>query len=270
MTTKATFCFLHLSQWSLLKVRNTAETISKKIDIRIIFIDNSGGNVIFWVKPALKEGGTKMHLGNYLFTYVAIDDSKNKAKCNFSISIVDNTPPMFENCISKQTFYISSKNKTDQTIEWMEPFAYDSVDDRNIKLISSPHHGLYDVGVHVVNYTAVDRSNNTNTCSIEIIVKEKICENLQKPENGQHVCAKNETTLWCDFRCNFGFSFAVNETLIENMIVYCDIEKGTWSSGAVPECLEVIAPSSAKEVMTISFLSEDLLCEEIAENVSYF
>lgn len=211
-----------------------------------------------------------MYAGNYTFTYVAVDEAKNKAKCNFSISISDNTPPVFENCITSQTFYVTSKNNTDHMIEWEEPFAYDNVDDRNITILTSLNHGFLNPGEHLANYTAVDKSGNKNSCLVNVSVKEKKCDELQNPENGLRICAKNDTKTWCDFRCNFGYGITDNETLIENVVLYCDNEAKVWSSESVPECSVVEQPNSVEEVLTISLHSENLLCEEIAQNVRKF
>lgn len=225
-------------------------------------------NVTFWVKPALKEGGTKMYSGNYSFTYVAVDDFKNKAKCNFSITIFDNIPPVFENCIVNQTFYVASKNNTDQMIEWEEPFAYDNVDDKNITILSSMSYGILNPGEYVANYTAIDKAGNSNVCLVTVIVKEKKCDELEKPENGLRICAKNETMTWCDFRCNFGFGITENDSVIENVVMHCENDKRVWSSESAPECSLIEQPNTVEEVLTISLHSDNLQCEEFAQNVS--
>lgn len=222
----------------------------------------------FWVKPALKEEGTKMYAGNYTFTYVAVDDFKNKAKCNFTILIKDNKAPVFENCIQNQTFYVASKNNTSQKIEWEEPFAYDNVDDKNITMLTNLTHGYLNPGDYIANYTAIDKAGNFNSCFMNITVKEKKCDELEKPENGQRICAKNETMTWCDFRCNFGYGFAVNDSVIENVVLNCNNDIRTWSS-EVPECSVVEQPNSVEEILTISLHSEELLCEEMAQNVCF-
>lgn len=208
-----------------------------------------------------------MYAGNYTFTYVAIDDFKNKAKCNFSIAIADITPPVFENCIVNQTFYVTLKNNTNQIVEWDEPFAYDNVDDKNITTFSSLKHGVLSLGTHKANYTAIDKSGNVNSCLVTIHVKEKKCNELEKPENGLRVCAKNETMTWCDFRCNFGFGINDNDSLIENVVLHCDNDKRVWSS-EVPECSVIEQPNSVEEILSISLHSDNLLCEEFAQNVS--
>lgn len=222
----------------------------------------------FWVKPALKEGGTKMYAGNYTFTYVAVDEFKNKAKCNFTISIFDKTPPVFENCISEQLFYVSSKNNTNLLIEWEEPSAYDNVDDKNITIIKSLEHGFLNVGNYLVNYTAIDKTGNANQCLVNVTVKEKKCDDLEKPEHGQRLCAKNETMTWCDFRCNFGYAMMENQIVVENSVYFCNNENRTWSIETIPECTAVEQPNSAEEILTISLNSEGHLCEDLLKNVS--
>lgn len=208
-----------------------------------------------------------MYAGFYNFTYVAVDDFKNKAKCNFSILIADLTPPVFENCQTNQTFFVSAKNNTDQMVEWEEPFAYDNVDDKNITITSSLQHGFLSPGEYFINYTAIDKSGNANFCFINITVKEKKCDELDKPENGLRVCAKNDTKTWCDFRCNFGYGITENDSVIENRVLSCDNDKRLWSDEA-PECSAVEQPNSVEEVLTISLHSDNLLCEDVAQNVS--
>ena len=210
-----------------------------------------------------------MYAGNYTFTYVAVDDFKNKAKCNFTLLIGDNKPPTFENCITNQTFYVPSKNNTDQKVEWEEPFAFDNVDDKNVTILASLAHGFFNPGEYVANYTAVDKAGNANSCIINITVKEKKCDELGKPENGQRICAKNDTMTWCDFRCNFGFGFAENDSVVENVVLSCNNEKRFWSSEVIPECSVVEQPNSVEEILTISLHSEELLCEDMAQNVRF-
>lgn len=208
-----------------------------------------------------------MYAGNYTFTYVAVDDHKNKAKCNFTISIADTTPPVFENCIVNQTFYVISKNNTEQMIEWEEPLAYDSVDDKNITMTSSLQHGFLNPGDYLANYTAIDKSGNENSCVITVTVKERKCDELSKPENGLRVCAKNLTHTWCDFRCDFGFGFFGNESIIENVVLHCENEKRVWNDNP-PECSLIEQPTSVEEILTILLDSDNQSCQDISENVN--
>lgn len=229
--------------------------------------DNSENEVKFWVKPALNEEGTQMYTGEYRFTYVAVDEHKNKAKCNFTISIVDITPPIFENCINSQTIFISVGNKR---VEWDEPFAYDNVDDKNISVKRSDNFGDFNPGEYLIKYTAIDQSGNENYCNINLIVKEKKCEELEKPVNGQRVCFKNETHEWCDFRCDFGFGMYHNDFMLENVLTFCEKTASIWSIENLPECSLTEQPNSVEEIMTISLDTEHMACEDLEKNVSYF
>ena len=123
------------------------------------------------MKPALKEEGTKLYLGNYTFTYVAVDDFKNKARCNFSISVIDKTPPAIENCLAQQTFYVPKIFNNTELIEWEEPLAFDNANDENVTTFKSMNFSQLDVGSYQINYTFGDMSGNYNNCLIEVIVK---------------------------------------------------------------------------------------------------
>lgn len=228
--------------------------------------DNSEGDVKFWVKPALKEGGTSMNAGEYRFTYVAVDDHKNKAKCNFTITIVDTTAPVFENCNENQTVFITSGSRH---VEWDEPIAYDNVDDKDIKLTKN-HFGEFTAGKYRVRYTATDQSGNENYCTIELIVKEKKCEELEKPENGQRVCFKNETHEWCDFRCDFGYGMYQSDIMLENLVAYCDKTAAIWTIDSTPECSMIEQPNFVEEIMTISFDADHMACDDLEKNVSAY
>lgn len=154
-------------------------------------------------------------------------------------------------------------------IEWEEPSAFDNVDDKNITVVSNLRPGYFDPGEYSVNYTASDKSGNTNSCLITLTVKEKKCDDFDKPENGLRVCARNETNTWCDFRCNFGFGITENDSIIENVVLHCDNEKRIWSND-VPECSKIDQPNTVEEVLTISLGADDMLCEEVEQNVSFY
>lgn len=90
---------------------------------------------------------------------------------------------------------------------------------------------------------------------------------MEKPQNGQSVCAKNQTMTWCDIRCNFGYGLIEAETskLLENLVVYCDNENRTWNLEEIPECSIIEQPTSAKEVLSITVESDNLLCKDFSE-----
>lgn len=138
-------------------------------------VDNSNLNVTFWSKPALKENGTMLPRGDHVFTYVTVDAFKNKARCNFTISVLDVTPPVLDNCIDPEVIKIRSNNTL---VEWDEPIVYDNSNEP-INVTQSLKPGNISTGVHVVNYTAVDMSNNVNFCILNVTVEGKL-ENSYK------------------------------------------------------------------------------------------
>lgn len=102
---------------------------------------------------------------------MAVDDFKNKARCNFSISVIDNVPPTIENCLAQQTFYVPKILNNTELIEWEEPLAFDNANDENVTTFKSMNFSQLDVGSYQVNYTFGDMSGNFNSCLIEVIVK---------------------------------------------------------------------------------------------------
>lgn len=228
--------------------------------------DNSEDEVKFWLKPAINDG-TKFYAGEYRFTYVAVDEHKNKAKCNFTISIVDITPPVFENCIENKTVFISKENKR---VEWDEPFAYDNVDDKNISITQSHNFGDFNPGLYIVKYAAIDQSGNENYCQLNLTVKEKKCEELETPLNGLRVCFKNESHEWCDFRCDFGFGMYHNDIALVNVLTFCEKTAATWTIENIPECSFIEQPKTVEEIMTISLDTEHMACGDLEKNVGYF
>lgn len=110
-------------------------------------------------------------MGNHTFTYVAVDDFKNKAKCNFTISVIDKTPPVLENCVTEQIIFIPNKVNNEVLVEWEEPNAYDNVDDRNVTIIGDLEFGFLNEGQYKINYTIADNSGNINKCVVQLEVK---------------------------------------------------------------------------------------------------
>ncbi len=137
----------------------------------IKILDNSNKNITYWVKPSIKEQGVKLFKGYHTFQYIAVDDFKNKARCNFTIEIVDKIPPVIENCITDQLIYIKSKTNKDTLVEWEEPISWDNVDDKNVTVTKNLEFGYLAEGIYDVNYTVLDSSGNQNECHINLTVK---------------------------------------------------------------------------------------------------
>lgn len=228
--------------------------------------DNSGDNATLWSKPAIKDNGIKLYLGSHVFQYVAIDSFKNKERCNFTISVIDRTPPQLINgCYDPMPFYISSKiNKNESFIDWEEPQFFDN-SHRPIKLNKTLDFGYLNAGEYKGIYTAIDSSNNTNVCTLNVTVKELKCDNLESPLNGQTICAKNLTHTWCTITCHFGFALLFEENddnYMDNITLHCENKKPKWKQKIVPDCTATSEPKSVEEVISISLGSENYICND--------
>ncbi|KXJ84393.1 hypothetical protein RP20_CCG009862 [Aedes albopictus] len=232
----------------------------KRLNRPYVF-DNGGDNFTFWTKPAIKDSGTKLYNGTHLFTYVAVDSFKNKAKCNFTVTVIDKTAPVIENCNDPAPFYISSlENHNETMITWDEPIIFDN-SDNNVTVTRSIDFGYLDVGDYQVIYRAEDASGNSAECVLNITIKEYKCENLPSPPNGQTVCAKNVSHTWCEVSCFFDHTFHDRED--STAVLFCNNRDPKWHNDTIPECTAVEKPTAVEEVITISLGTEaDDLCDD--------
>ncbi|XP_065089093.1 sushi, von Willebrand factor type A, EGF and pentraxin domain-containing protein 1-like [Ochlerotatus camptorhynchus] len=223
--------------------------------------DNGGDNFTFWSKPAIKDNGTKLYNGTHLFTYVALDSFKNKAKCNFTVTVMDKTAPVIESCYNPAPFYISSsKNNNETYVTWDEPTVFDNSNE-NITMTRSIDFGYLDVGEYEVIYHAEDSAGNAAECMVNVTVKEYKCENLPSPPNGQTICAKNASHTWCEVSCLFDHTFHDRED--NSAILLCNNRNPKWHKDTIPECTAIEKPTAVEEVITISLGSDTTtLCND--------
>lgn len=134
--------------------------------------DNSNLNVSFWAEPAISDSGIHLSLGVHNFTYHAMDAFNNKAFCYFYITVVDDNPPVFENCINPPDVVINLTNDNNTTgwVEWDDPVVYDN-SNGNISLWQSLQPNYLGLGIYEVKYIATDAHNNSNSCVVNVTVK---------------------------------------------------------------------------------------------------
>lgn len=217
----------------------------------------SDGEITFWIKPAVKEEGAKLTMGDHTFYYVAIDSFKNKAKCNFTITVLDITPPIIENCINPPDIYIpttatASPNHT--FVDWDPPIIYDN-SNTEVNVTQSLLAGHLGIGVHSVTYHAVDLAGNENKCVMNVTVLPLQCDQLPSPVNGQSLCARNATHTWCEITCEFGHTMYSNETADEHtdtVKLFCDHDVAKWPIETVVDCTKIELPDSIEHVFSIT------------------
>lgn len=212
----------------------------------------------------------KLTLGEHTFTYNAVDAFKNKAKCNFVVTVIDITPPVLENCIDPPEIRIPITPKADPKlsfIDWDPPIIYDN-SNTELEVTQSIQPGFLGLGVHQIIYNATDPSGNHNSCVLNVIVKPMECEVLQSPANGQSLCAKNMTHTWCEITCDVGYAIfdELAENHMENFKLYCESEFAKWPYDNVPDCTQLELPEAIEQVFSITLNSEMPICNDGSED----
>lgn len=237
-----------------------------------VFVDNSDDNITYWLKPSVKEDGVKLTLGSHIFSYIAVDAFRNKARCNFTVTVLDITPPNIDNCINSPDIFIPISNNTNNNrtfVDWDAPIIYDNSNiDVNVSQSIQPGH--IGIGFHNVTYTATDSSGNQNTCTMNITVKPLLCNTLSSPGSGQSLCARNESHTWCDVICNLGYTFyGGDDEQSDNIRLLCENDNPQWTYDPLPDCTKVELPDSIEQVFSITFDDDGEICKNNSElNVS--
>ncbi|GAB0087495.1 sushi, von Willebrand factor type A, EGF and pentraxin domain-containing protein 1 [Sergentomyia squamirostris] len=224
--------------------------------------DNSGMNITYWTKPVLEVNTTKLNVGKNVFTYVAVDAFRNKASCNFTISVLDVTPPVLDNCIDPAVFNVRTYGPNRVKVEWEDPIIYDN-SNTQLNITQSLEPGYLSPGSYQVTYKATDAFNNSASCTINITVQELRCEKPNFPDNGKMICASNDTQMWCHMICDSGFAAydAYDENHMENFTLFCDHDKPRWKYEPMLDCTKLDLPTAVDEVLTISLDTDADFCD---------
>lgn len=228
--------------------------------------DNSNINVTYWTKPSVKPEGVRLTLGQHSFTYVAVDQFKNKAKCNFTITVKDTTKPVLDICIDPPEILIPSCSDTNRSacfIEWDDPIIYDN-SNTELAVTQSLEPGYLPVGIHRIQYTATDPSGNHAECQLNITVRQLRCDVLDSPTNGQALCAKNATHTWCEVTCDFGHAIydELEDSHLENFVLFCENNFAKWKYEIIPDCNALEQPSSVEQVISIALDENASVCSD--------
>jgi gliding motility-associated-like protein len=110
--------------------------------------------------------------GTTILTYVASDDFNNQSSCTFTISVVDNEPPVLT-CPTDITV-AASQNTCGANVSWDPATALDACDGTLTTASTSQPGDLFQVGTTPVLYTATDGSNNIGECTFNVTVTETV------------------------------------------------------------------------------------------------
>jgi hypothetical protein len=142
-------------------------------------------NVVTWVKPTASDncgvasivsndafyevaGYTLLPVGVNTITYTATDIHGNTTTASFTITVVDNQPPVITGCPSNITIN-AANNRCDQVVNWNPPTASDNCP--GVSLSTNHISGeTFQLGTTTVIYTATDHAGLVTTCSFNVTV----------------------------------------------------------------------------------------------------
>ena len=128
----------------------------------------------------LGSGGT-FPIGTFTETYIVSDGVGFTDTCSFSITVVDDDPPVFSNCPAN----ISTANDAGQcaaVVSWITPGVSDNCG--SVSLSSSHTPGSnFPVGVTTVDYVGIDGVGNADTCSFTVTVTDQEAPQITCPGN---------------------------------------------------------------------------------------
>lgn len=111
--------------------------------------------------------GDIFYVGTTPVTYTATDGAGNTATCNFSVTVIDNTPPVINNCPANIT--LNLKTHCDTTVIWNIPTVSDNCP--NPTMSPNINSGsTFQIGTTNVIYNASDAAGNTASCSFTVTV----------------------------------------------------------------------------------------------------
>ena len=152
------------------------------------------------------NSGAAFPVGSTTVTYTATDVNGNVSTCSFTVTVVDNTKPVFTSCPPSISPAINSAGCV-ATVNTLDPSVTDNCTAANqINLTwimtgavnaSSPATGMnyvgtysFPVGVTTVTYTAMDIAANTATCTYTVTVTNTLAGTI----SGTATVQQNSTT----------------------------------------------------------------------------
>ncbi|KAJ8021024.1 Hyalin [Holothuria leucospilota] len=125
--------------------------------------DNSGQGVL--LSSDLQPGN--YNIGQHVVTYTAEDESGNTAQCSFNVAVTDNERPVVT--CPADIAVDTDPGQSTGSVTWSSPNAADN-SGQGVLLSSDLQPGNYNIGQHVVTYTAEDESGNAAQCSFNVAV----------------------------------------------------------------------------------------------------
>jgi len=162
-----------------IQVKDTISPVIKNApgNITLEVAENECAAKASWVMPTATdncsvtltsdfESGASYPAGSTTVTYTASDPSGNVRLASFLIEVKNSIPPTFSDC-PKDTILYSGQQNCDVAVFWNEPVATGC----GVETTQSHQPGdIFTVGKHLINYTAIDASNNRTSCEFVVQV----------------------------------------------------------------------------------------------------
>jgi gliding motility-associated-like protein len=129
--------------------------------------DNCAGSVIPTSLDA--PSGSTFGLGPHIITYTADDGHGNQSTCSFTITITDDTAPIFSGCPTD--FWVPvDPASCSAIVPWTPPTATDNCAGGLVPTSPDSPGATFGLGAHTITYTANDGHGNQSTCSFIVTV----------------------------------------------------------------------------------------------------
>ncbi|XP_038047521.1 hyalin-like [Patiria miniata] len=129
--------------------------------------DNSGAEPTVSLSSNSQQGpGSFFQFGTYTIAYLATDETGNSMTCSFTVTVVDNEPPVISGC--QNNIVLTTANMQGLNVFWTPPTATDasSYDTRSTHAPGE----LFPVAATQVTYTFTDVNGLSSTCVFTVTV----------------------------------------------------------------------------------------------------
>jgi gliding motility-associated-like protein len=166
-------------------------TVKLEVTANYIFPDDKceGGDItktptvscdrrVNWFEPSIPcpeiqlisshDPGDLFPIGTTTVDYIAFYDGKILDQCSFTVTVVDEFPPVFDTCPTNIT--VDANEACAAVVTWDEPTASDNCGFEPTLTSDFPNGSIFPIGSTTVTYTATDEGGNTATCSFDVTV----------------------------------------------------------------------------------------------------
>ncbi|WP_375577704.1 HYR domain-containing protein [Marivirga tractuosa] len=112
--------------------------------------------------------GDEFPIGTTEVEYIAIYNNKILDRCSFTVTIIDDFPPVFDTCPTDIT--VNADENCEAIVTWDEPSVSDNCGSEPDLTSNFNSGSTFPLGTTTVTYTATDESGNIASCSFDVTV----------------------------------------------------------------------------------------------------